>query len=1297
LGDYCLELHANGDKDARIRRNIEQQLSDAIDARSDPKNREWQDLTTRMDADERSLDHYRDAIHEPGSTEISLWTAREDLLTIGDGDTIDVPRAFLDDYSRNWPMFQETLFELVDRVEAAVSLIDNPWRLVDGVANSLDKPALSSTVDLLASILDEYTALTGPWRGLHDVTTIAGLDAAVLAARLAGDGTLPSVASLALVGGPTWNRLADEIIEQAESISGKLETARQVLRPSTLGRPDLAELAGLSATAATAGLFSRGKHRKAFAAALGDDAISTDVEALTAAVQTVHAQAANANALTNRLTSELNLTTPDGWNLMSDEASATLGGLITGTRTLATHCKSPGVSDFIAGLATEPNPDRLAGVVIEQVIDAWRGFGQLVEVTDSSLERWRGDRTLLEAWNADQPRWTSDRGEGGRFLELDRWMAILNEVDRFTDCGLPALRDPILAGTLLLNGLEVRVRRGVLQATFTERLEAGDVDNFDGLRHDQRIRRLERLLTEARSLLIDRIPGLVSERKKQPRVKLKKPVGEAQDLLRGLKPQRGMKVPIRTLVQKFGGALSDVMPCFLMSPDSVATLVPVGSIAFDVVIFDEASQVRTSHAIGALGRGSANIVVGDSKQMPPTGFFSSNRGRLVEDDPDDADIDYTELDDEDVEGDASFLPVPVAAADVESILGEFEESGIPHLQLTVHYRSRDESLIAFSNSHIYEKPMLTFPSATVGERALQFRRIDGQYTRPTTDPNRLDTHHKAAYQKAYEALGGPKKAVLGTNPDEAIAMATKIMGRLRDPERQRRRREGAGDGAESMIAVTLNVPQKKLVEALLKEADSNGESVIEAALVDTKDEETGVVTAEPQLKIRNLEAVQGDEADTVLLSIAFTKRGPGEKGAGTNKVPMNFGPVTKPGGHRRLNVAVTRARAETIVFCSFDPSDMNVKSTSSEEAQLLQHFLRIAHDGTERHGDIGIGVGRSHHINDIAAAIIEMGYRVDTQLGLSELRVDIAVGRSDEIDWRVAVLIDGPDWAERGSATQREVLPKTVLLTRGWQRVLRVWLPSWRDERDAVLARIRDAMDGTDEELPADPSENAEAGQVVTDEPQSGRLGSNVGSWRRNESLSTGSDTPDDDHTEFKPFVPQIMYEREHLDHLASPGRWDPNYLNEVGEHLVSTIDLVLEAEAPVESNRLARLVANCWGLQRVMQNRVDLILNFIPTDHLTRTPFGDYVWSTPSQAQSWTEYRPSGPTAERQPHEIAPKEFTNALVDLVEHYRSVSKEDGTRSLASIFGFDRLTKKVRGHIEAIIDYAIQTGVLSIDE
>jgi very-short-patch-repair endonuclease len=408
-----------------------------------------------------------------------------------------------------------------------------------------------------------------------------------------------------------------------------------------------------------------------------------------------------------------------------------------------------------------------------------------------------------------------------------------------------------------------------------------------------------------------------------------------------------------------------------------------------------------------------------------------------------------------------------------------------------------------------------------------------------------------------------------------------------------------------------------------------------------------------------------------MFSVAFSKLGEGESNNPTNNVPLKFGPVTQTGGHRRLNVAVTRAKREMIVFCSFDPNDMKIRPTSPHEAILLQKFLALAKN-PERSGDIAIRVPRSFHIEELAQSIKEMGYRVQTQLGLSELRVDVAVGQPGEDHWEVAVMVDGPGWSNRGSAEQRELLPLAVLGSRGWKRVMRVWLPSWIHEREAVLEEIRDAMDGTGEEPPPD-----EPPDEPVPEPSPAVV--------------------DGGHeTEFTSFVPRILHDREHLDSLAAPERWAPNYLREVEEAVVSTINLVLEAEAPIESHRLARLVLNCWGFQQVRQNRIDSILKFIPRNHLTRTPFGDYVWSTPSQAQSWTEYRHSGPTAERQPHEIAPKEFTNALVDLVEHHRSVSKEDATRALASIFGFDRLTKKVRGHIEAIIDYAIQTGVLSID-
>ncbi len=1297
LGDYCLELHANGDTDPRIRRNIQQQLGEAIDARSDPKDRQWRDLAARMVADERTLDHYRDALHEPGSAERSLWTAREELLAIGDGDTIDIPRAFLDDHSRNWPEFQNTIFELTDRVEAAVSLIGNPWTLVDSATDSLDKAALSDVMDRLTSILDEFTAITGPWSTLHGVTSIAGLDAAVLAARLAGDGSLPSSAGLAMVGGPTWNRIAEEAIAQTESIGHRLMTARQALRPFTLDRPDLAELAGLATAVTSAGLFSRGKRRKALTAALGDDAITTDGNALATAVLAVHAEAAVTHELADRLTEELRLAIPDGWNPMTDDASANLADLIHGTRALATHCDSPGVGDFIAQLTTEPSPDRLAGAVVEQVIDSWQDLGRLLILTDTGFERWLKGRTLLEAWAATQPRWATDRGERDRYLELDRWMAIIGEADRFIDCGLPTLRNPVLAGTLPLDDLELRALRGVLRATFDERLEAGEIDNFDGLRHDQRIRRLERSMTDARSLMVDRIPGLVSERKKQPKVKLKRPVGEAHDLLRGLKAKRGDKVPIRNLIQQFGEALSDVMPCFLMSPDSVAALVPVGSIPFDVVIFDEASQVRTSHAIGALGRGAANIVVGDSKQMPPTRFFSSNLGRFVEADSDEADIDDTEFDDEGADGEGGFLPIAAAAADLESILQEFEETRIPDLQLKVHYRSRDESLIAFSNSHIYDEPMLTFPSSTGGTRALQFRPIPGQFIRPGTDPNLLDEHHQEKYLLANTVLGGQMRNVVGTNPDEAIAMVDEIMNRLRDPERQRSRHAGAGNGAESMIAVTLNVAQRKLVEALLEFADASGdENVLEAALNGTKNEDTGAITAEPQLKIRNLEAVQGDEADTVMLSIAFSKLGPGERGAGTNNVPMNFGPVTRPGGHRRLNVAVTRARAETIVFCSFDPNDMNVKPTSSEEAQLLHQFLKLAHDGVERHGGIGIIVKRSHHINDIATAIEDRGYRVGTQIGLSELRVDIAIGRPDETDWRVAVMIDGLDWAKRGSAAQREILPKAVLETRGWSRVLRVWLPSWRDERDAVLTRICDAMEGIEEPVD-DPIIEEPVDDPIIEEPVDDPI-------IEEPVDDPADDDPDDDSHgvhdlgEFQAFEPNVVYEEGHLvlDVLAKPHLWDQASCERAQRLLMQVMSEVLAVEAPIEATRLAKYVCTVLGFERILKPRVEVVKACLPEENVTRSKFGDFVWATPNQADTWTSWRHSSDRI-RQPEEIAPQEYCNALRYIIADLGSLAPDDCKEALRFQFGFKTKSPKLNAHIDAIFDHAVATGVVAISD
>ncbi|PHP26572.1 DUF4011 domain-containing protein [Limimaricola cinnabarinus] len=176
-----------------------------------------------------------------------------------------------------------------------------------------------------------------------------------------------------------------------------------------------------------------------------------------------------------------------------------------------------------------------------------------------------------------------------------------------------------------------------------------------------------------------------------------------------LRHQLGLKrpsMPIRQLLGQMPESLPRLAPCVLMSPLSVAQYLPAGQPAFDVVIFDEASQITTWDAVGAIARGRQAIVVGDPKQLPPTNFF----GRSEEDD-----------DEDDADG--------FALRDMPSILDEVAASGVPVRRLDWHYRSRDEALIAFSNHFYYDGGLVTFPSPGTGGEAITLHRVEGRYGR----------------------------------------------------------------------------------------------------------------------------------------------------------------------------------------------------------------------------------------------------------------------------------------------------------------------------------------------------------------------------------------------------------------------------------------------------------------------------------------------------------------------------------------------------------------------------------------
>lgn len=436
-------------------------------------------------------------------------------------------------------------------------------------------------------------------------------------------------------------------------------------------------------------------------------------------------------------------------------------------------------------------------------------------------------------------------------------------------------------------------------------------------------------------------------------------------------------LPLRELLAQIPEALTRLTPCLLMSPLSIAQYLQAGANAFDLVIFDEASQIPVWDAIGAIARGRQVVMVGDPKQLPPTSFFDRAESGL---------------DDGDVE------------ADLESILDECIGANLPTRDLNWHYRSRHESLIAFSNHAYYGGELVTFPSPVTHDRAVSLQRVTG------------------AYQK-----GGAR-----TNPAEAKALVADIVARLTAP--------GFRESGLTIGVVTFNAEQQKLIEDMLDEARR-------------KDPRLEPYFAESELEplfVKNLESVQGDERDLIYFSITY---GPDPAG----QLAMNFGPLNRQGGERRLNVAITRARHELRVFASFRAEQMDLARTQAIGVRDLKHFLEFAEYGaralaTANSGSLG-GFD-SPFEQAVVTALAQRGWQVQPQIGASSFRIDLGIVDPDAPGRYLAgVECDGATYHRSATARDRDKLREQVLRGLGWE-ILRVWSTDWWIDPAGTLDRL---------------------------------------------------------------------------------------------------------------------------------------------------------------------------------------------------------------------------------------------------
>ncbi|MBA2744710.1 MAG: DUF2075 domain-containing protein, partial [Flavisolibacter sp.] len=318
-----------------------------------------------------------------------------------------------------------------------------------------------------------------------------------------------------------------------------------------------------------------------------------------------------------------------------------------------------------------------------------------------------------------------------------------------------------------------------------------------------------------------------------------------------------------------GKVLKDIKPVWLMSPLSVSDSLPLDTNYFDVVIFDEASQITLEEGIPALFRAPQTIIVGDDKQMPPSNFFSAKA-----EDPEDLDLSEGQGEEE------------ILNADADSLLVQGSRK-LNNTMLRWHYRSRYETLISYSNHAFYEAGLLTIPDRTIHQISKALLEVahpeEGLNHAPSLLEGSISYHYLP--NSIYEAR---------SNLGEAKYIAH-IVKRL------------LLDGINETIGiVAFSQEQQGVIEEAIESLAAADAVFAEALEKANNRKDDGQYTG---LFVKNLENVQGDERDIIIMSVCY--------GYDSNKkMLMNFGPINRKGGEKRLNVIFSRAKKHMAIVSS---------------------------------------------------------------------------------------------------------------------------------------------------------------------------------------------------------------------------------------------------------------------------------------------------------------------------------------------------------------------------------------------
>ena len=653
----------------------------------------------------------------------------------------------------------------------------------------------------------------------------------------------------------------------------------------------------------------------------------------------------------------------------------------------------------------------------------------------------------------------------------------------------------------------------------------------------------------------------------------------------------GRGVSIRRLFEQIPNLLSRLCPCMLMSPISAAQYLDPKREPFDIVIFDEASQLPTCKAVGALARGRNAIIVGDPKQMPPTSFFSGNI------------VDEDHLEEE----------------DLESILEDCLALNMPQTHLLWHYRSRHESLIAFSNNQFYENKLYTFPSVNDLESKVSLIHVDGFFDRGRTRQNRA----------------------------EAEAIVKELQRRCHTSECAR----------QSVGVVTFNINQQNLIDDLLTEA----------CKTDAQLEAWAFERDEP-LFIKNLESVQGDERDVILFSIGY---GPDAEG----RVSMNFGPLNREGGWRRLNVAVSRARQEMLVFAVLEPEQIDLSRTSSVGVAALRAFLEYAGGLQLAKNEKTIQEQPTYHgiIRGICQTVREAGYTCQAMVGHSSYRVDVGIIDPVHSDnYLLGVLLDGPMYGASKTTRDREIAQLEVLKGLGWE-LHRIWTVDWWDNRTRELDRLLEHI-----KQAAAQAENGKPVPQAAGSPNTEKTAFKISAGYHVQTPKTAPSAP-----------------TYHIAQLPARYLSSEEYL--LPEHspmLKRLFAQVLEVEAPISEGMLTRRVLQSLGIARA-GSRIQAYTAMLLRDMQVRSTIQDgqcFYWESAQTPEAYQGFRVSDGI--RDAKDVPVQEAANAVCQVLTEQIGLPRADLIRETAKLLGYTRSGNVVVSMAQGGIQLALDTGRIS---